>query len=433
MKVKGTPVEAAKEILLAAVRAVNPRELTASALRGWRLGLAARSVDVIGAGKAAAEMVRGAGDALGPALRGGVAIAPALDSALPGGVLAFAGGHPMPNEEGARGARAAARLLGEAAQKSHVLVLISGGASSLMTLPAEGVAREDVVAMSRALMEAGADIRELNCVRKHMDQLKGGLMARVAGGAAIRALVLSDVIGDPLDVIGSGPLVPDPTTYDDAIGVLRRRGVWDAVPSAVRAHLLAGARGERPETPKPGDSCFANIEIDVIGNNALAVQGAATEARRRGFDVEIVAEPVAGEARDAGELFARRALQSWTGAGHDRARCIVGGGETTVIVTGSGIGGRNLEFAAAAALTIDGAAKIAIGSIGTDGRDGPTDAAGAVVDGDTAVRARAAHMDLADHLRNNDTLHALDAAGAVMRTGATGTNVADVYVAAIVA
>jgi glycerate 2-kinase len=431
--VKGTPADAAREILLAAIRAVNPRELTANALRTWRAGLAAQSVEVIAAGKASAAMVHGAADVLGPALRGGVAIGPGADSALPGGVSVFSGGHPMPNEEGACGARAAARVLAEAAETSRVLVLISGGASALMTLPAEGVALGDVVAMSLALMAAGADIGELNCVRKHLDQLKGGLMARVAAGAAIRALVLSDVIGDPLDVIGSGPLVPDPTTYDDAIDVLRRRGVWDALSPAVRAHLVAGARGDRPETPKPGDPCFANIEISVIGNNALAVLGAAAEARRRGFEVEIVTAPVAGEARDAGELFARRALQSWADAGRDRPCCIVGGGETTVTVTGAGIGGRNLEFAAAAALTLDGAANIAIGSIGTDGRDGPTDAAGAVVNGETAIRARVAHMDLADHLRDNDTLHALDAAGAVMRTGATGTNVADVYTAVIVA
>jgi glycerate 2-kinase len=432
-RVKGTPAEAAREILLAAIRAVDPRALTANALRGWRAGLQERSVGVIAAGKGAAAMVRGASDALGPALRGGVAIGPSVDPVLPGGVFAFAGGHPMPNEEGARGARAAARLLGEAARNSRVLVLISGGASSLMTLPAEGIALDDVVATSRALMAAGADIRELNCVRKHLDQLKGGLMARAAAGAAIRALVLSDVIGDPLDVIGSGPLVPDPTTYDDAIGVLRAREVWDALPPAVRDHLLAGARGERPETPKLGDACFANIQIDVIGNNALAVDGAAAEARRRGFEVEIVAVPVEGEARDAGELFARRALERWSHSRGARPQCVVGGGETTVTVTGSGIGGRNLEFAAAAALAIDGATGIAIGSIGTDGRDGPTDAAGAVVDGETAVRARVAHMELADHLRSNDTLRALDAAGAVMRTGATGTNVADVYAATIVA
>jgi glycerate-2-kinase len=204
------------------------------------------------------------------------------------------------------------------------------------------------------------------------------------------------------------------------------------MPRAVRDHLLAGARGERPETPKAGDPCFANIEIEVIGNNVLAVQGAAAEARRRGFDVEIVAAPVAGEAREAGELFARRALERWSHARGARPQSIVGGGETTVTVTGSGVGGRNLEFAAAAALAIDGAAGVAIGSIGTDGRDGPTDAAGAVVDGETAVRARAAHMDLADHLRRNDTLRALDATGGVVRTGPTGTNVADVYVAAIV-
>ncbi|MFI5232554.1 MAG: glycerate kinase [Gemmatimonadales bacterium] len=426
-----TPAEAAREILLAAIRAVDPRALTANALRGWASGRAPRSVDVIAAGKAAGAMARGAGDALGPVLRGGIAIAPAADSALPGGVVGFAGGHPMPNDEGARGAMAAVQLLGESGPSSRVLVLVSGGASSLMTLPVDGVALGDIVAMSRALMAAGADIHELNCVRKHLDRLKGGMMARVAKGVPIRALVLSDVIGDPLDVIASGPLVPDPTTYDDAIGILRARRVWDAMPARVREHLLAGARGERPETPKAGDPCFANVAIELIGNNALAVQGAAAEARRRGFDVEVLAEPISGEAREAGEAFARRALQRRSGAAAGRALCIVGGGETTVTVSGSGIGGRNLEFAAAAAISIDGASGIAVGSIGTDGRDGPTDAAGALVDGETAVRARAAHVELTEHLRNNDTLRALDAAGAVMRTGLTGTNVMDVCVAAI--
>lgn len=428
-----TPAEAAREILLAAIRAVDPRVLTANALRGWRSGLAPRSVDVIAAGKAAGTMVRGAGDALGDALRGGVAITPGADSPMPGGVHAFTGGHPMPNEEGARGARAAVRLLGEAGPSSRLLVLISGGASALMTMPASGITIADIVAMSGALMASGADIRELNCVRKHVDQLKGGLMARVAAGRTIRALVLSDVIGDPLDVIASGPLVPDPTTYDDAIRVLRVRRVWDAVAPAVREHLLAGARGEHPETPKAGDPCFADVQISVVGNNTLAVEGAAAEARRRGFEVEVLDQPVSGEAREAGERFARRALERWSRADAARPRCVVGGGETTVTVSGSGIGGRNLEFAAAAALTIDGASGIAVGSIGTDGRDGPTDAAGAVVDGETAVRARAARLELTDHLRNNDTLRPLDAAGAVVRTGLTGTNVMDVCVATVVA
>ncbi len=430
--------DAVRQCLLAAIRAVDPRELTSNALRGWNAGLAPRSVELIAVGKAAVGMVQGASDALGEALRGGVVIAPDAPAdapaSMPRDVIAFAGGHPMPNDEGVRGAQAAVRLLRELGPESRALVLISGGASALMTLPVDHVALDDVVATSRALMAAGADIRELNCVRKHLDQLKGGLMARIPAAAAIRVLVLSDVIGDPLDVIGSGPLVPDPTTYDDAIAMLRDRGVWGTLPRSVTAHLLAGSRGEHPETPKAGDPCFANIEIEIIGNNALAVQGAAAEARRRGFEIELVAAPVAGEARAAGEAFARRVLGAREAMSRrDRVgpTCIVGGGETTVTVSGSGIGGRNLEFAAAAALVIDGASGVAIGSVGTDGRDGPTDAAGAVVDGETALRVRAARMELADQLRNNDTLRALDAAGAVMRTGATGTNVMDVYLATI--
>jgi hydroxypyruvate reductase len=285
--------------------------------------------------------------------------------------------------------------------------------------------------VSRALMAAGADIVELNCVRKHLDQLKGGLMARISNGANIHALVLSDVIGDPLDVIGSGPLVPDPTTYDDAIAILKRREVWDRTPDAVTAHLLAGARGECAETPKSGDRCFSNITVKVIGNNLVAVQGAAHEAMERRISGEMITTPITGEAREHGAAFARHVMGVAAASDRSHPRCIVGGGETTVTVTGSGVGGRNLEFAAAAALVIDGAPGITIGSIGTDGRDGPTDAAGAIVNGGTAQRARDAGMDLVDHLRTNDTLRALDAAGAVVRTGATGTNVADVYAALI--
>ncbi len=425
-----SPEAVARFLLLAGIRAVNPRHLTASALATWTAGIEVRSVDVIAIGKAAAGMVQGAGDALGRAVRSGIVIAPDPVADLPGGVTAFVGGHPMPNAEGERGARAVIELLREPARGRRTLVLISGGASSLMTLPREGLTLDDVIATSRALMAAGADITELNCVRKHLDQLKGGQLAQVAAGAAIRTLVLSDVIGDPLDVIGSGPLVPDPTTYDDAIGVLRKRGVWGLLPEAVREHLLAGARGEHPETPKAGDPCFARIDIDVIGNNAVAVQGAAAEARRRGFEVEIVATPISGEARVAGEEFARKALDLLKRKGRSRHLCLIGGGETTVTVTGSGLGGRNLEFAAAAALSIDGMNGVAIGSVGTDGRDGPTDAAGAVVDGRSAERARAAETDLAKHLVNNDTLIALDRAGAVLVTGATGTNVMDICVAA---
>jgi glycerate-2-kinase len=425
------PAASARLLLLAGIRAVNPRQLTATALASWTAGIEVRTVDVIAVGKAAAGMVQGAADALGRAVRDGIVIAPDATEELPPGMIAFSGGHPMPNAAGERGARAVIELLRDRNRGRRTLVLISGGASALMTLPPEGIELRDIVETSRALMAAGAHIGELNCVRKHLDQLKGGNMARVAGEASVRALVLSDVIGDPLDVIGSGPLVPDPTTFEDAIAILRRRGVRDALPLSVSEYLAAGARGERAETPKNGDPCFARVEMEVIGNNSIAVEGVAAEARRRGFTVEIIPAPIEGEAQEAGAEFARVALDLVKRKGRSRPLCVVGGGETTVTVTGSGIGGRNLEFTAAAALAIDGIDGIAIGSVGTDGRDGPTDAAGAVADGETAHRARAAQMDLADHLRTNDTLRALDAAGAVIRTGATGTNVMDVCVACI--
>ncbi len=426
-----SPAEVVRLILLAGIRAVNPRHLTATALAGWTAGIEIRTVDVIAIGKAANDMMLGASDALGRGVRGGIVISPEHAVGLPEGVVAYTGGHPMPNDGGERGARAVATLLCEPNRGRRTLVLISGGASSLMTLPPPGISLEDVVETSRALMRAGADIRELNCVRKHLDQMKGGRMARLAGGAPLRSLVLSDVIGDPLDVIGSGPLVADPTTFDDAIEMLKRRGVWGAVPMSVSEYLLAGARGDHQDTPKPGDPCFARVDIGVVGNNALAVQGAAGEARRRGFLVEVIATPIAGEARDAGAAFVRRALELAELKGRSRNLCLVGGGETTVTVTGTGIGGRNLEFAAAAAMAIDGKRGVTVGSIGTDGRDGPTDAAGAIVDGGTMARARDAHMDLDVGLRNNDTLRVLDATGDVLRTGATGTNVMDVCIATL--
>jgi glycerate-2-kinase len=416
----------AHAILLAAIQAADPVALTREALRGWSREFPPRPVDVIAAGKAAAGMLRGASDSLGASLRGGVAIAPDAAFTAPAGVTVFAGGHPSPTLEGARGAGAIIELLRQRDRGTPLLVLISGGASSLMTSPAEGLTVSDIAATSRALMDAGADIRELNSVRKHLDRLKGGLMARIAGDVPMRALVLSDVIGDPLDVIASGPLVADPTTYADAIGVLKARNVWNALPAAVTAHLLAGGRGEIPETPKAGDPCFARVEITIVGNNALAVRGAAGEARRRGYDVEIVATPVSGEARVAGAEFARRLIDSTAASLH--ARCVLAGGETTVTIAGNGTGGRNLEFAAAAAMVIDGLSGVTIGSIGTDGRDGPTDAAGAVVDGGTSARAGAAGVPLKESLATNDSLRALDAAGSVVRTGLTGTNVMDVQV-----
>jgi glycerate 2-kinase len=426
--VSDAPAADARAILLAAIRAADPVTLTRDALRDWSQGLAPRSVDVIAVGKAAAGMLRGAAGALGGSLRGGVAIASHAAFAAPNGVTVFTGGHPMPTLEGARGAEAIVGLLENREKGTRLLVLLSGGASAMMTSPADGLTVDDVAATSRALMDAGADIRELNCVRKHLDRLKGGLMARIAGGVPIRALVLSDVIGAPLDVIASGPLVADPTTYREAVAILKRRGVWESLPGAVRAHLFEGERGALDETPKPADGCFALVESTIIGNNALAVEGAAAEARARGFEVEISTEPVAGEARVAGSNFARRMLESASGAAPLRPRCIVAGGETTVTIAGGGTGGRNLEFAAAAALVIDGVSGVAVGSIGTDGRDGPTDAAGAVVDGGTALRARAASAEIGVCLANNDTLRALDAGHAVIRTGLTGTNVMDVQV-----
>jgi glycerate-2-kinase len=404
---------------LAAVAAVDPGDLVRNALEQYPFD---GNASLISVGKAAGTMLGAAVGVLGDRCLGGVAISPSSIS-CPRGISCFVGGHPVPNERGAEGAREIARLAASLTEKDTMLCLVSGGASALMTLPANGLTVADIASTTALLLRSGATIQELNRVRKHLDLLKGGRLAALAFPARVIALVLSDVIGDSLDTIASGPTVADPSTVADAIAVLRDRAVWDPAPSAVRAHLESAS----DESPKPGDSRLARSESHVIGSNVTAAAAACAQASSLGYAARVVTTSLSGEASTVGATIARAARDE---AAKLKTRvALVYAGETTVTVRGDGVGGRNQELVLGAAVEMEGQSNIAVVSLGTDGIDGPTDAAGAVADGESISRARQRGRDPKAALAANDTYTFWKSLGALIRTGPTGTNVMDIAVA----
>ena len=380
-----------------------------------------RRVLVLGAGKAGASMARGVEAILGLHVSDGFVVV--KDGyRLPAARVEIAeAGHPVPD---GRGLAASARLLALAESSTAddlVLFLVSGGGSALTPAPALPITLEDKQGVTRLLLAAGATINELNAVRKHLSRFKGGLLARAAWPATVLTLALSDVIGDPLDVIASGPTAPDSTTYAEALDVLERRGVADRASTSILDRLRAGARGELPETPKRGDRVFERVTNLVIGNNALVVDAAAAEAERLGYRPHVLTRALQGEARDvARELLGRaRAMPG--------PACLIAGGETTVTVRGSGRGGRCQEFALAAALQLAAGEDLVVLAAGTDGTDGPTDAAGGIVDAGTVARGRRAGLEAARTLVDNDAHAFLTAVGDSVVTGPTNTNLLDLY------
>ncbi len=332
----------------------------------------------------------------------------------------------MPDREGVEGGRAILELAARLGADDLLLALISGGGSALMTLPPADVALDELQSLTAELLRAGATIGELNCVRKHLDRLKGGRLARAAAPAGALALLLSDVVGDPPDVIASGPVSPDPTTFDMAIEVLRRFDLWATAAPALRRHLERGARGEIEESPGPGDPCFDGVETRVVGSNRIAAEAALAEAARRGYRTLLLTTLLTGEAREAGRVLAALGLEARR-SGHPlpAPACLLAAGETTVTVRGSGKGGRNQELALGAAQALAGSAGLLVASIGTDGVDGPTEAAGALADGETLARAARIGLDAGAALADNDAYPFFEALGDLIVTGPTGTNVMD--------
>ena len=381
--------------------------------------------DVVAVGKAAGPMLTEFLQSAHVDVRTAIGIGPERPITLPAAATWFDAGHPVPDDRSVAAARRALQVARRTDENDVLIVLLSGGASALMALPAEDLTLEDKQETVRRLLKGGATIHELNTSRKHLSAIKGGRLAAASGGAVV-TLVISDVVGDDLSVIGSGPTMPDPSTFADALRVLDSRGGRASYPTAVVSHLERGARGEIDETPKPDDPHLQRSIAKIIGGRMTAVAGAVEAARSRGYTVHTIDAPIVGEARHAAVLFASEVRQA-------RARltpplCIVGSGETTVHVTGDGLGGRNQEFALAMVPLLDDAV---FGSIGTDGIDGPTDAAGALVDATTMRRAAALGLDPMGYLRNNDSYHFFNALGDLVHTGPTGTNVGDVQVALI--
>ncbi len=383
-------------------------------------------------GKAAPAMAQAAADLLGDRLAAGVVVTKdghAAGYALPPRVKVFESGHPVPDERGVRAAAAVDALLEGLTERDHLLALISGGASALLPYPAEGVSLADLQTLTGLLLRSGASIHELNAVRKHLDRFKGGQLARRAAPARVSALALSDVVGDRLDVIASGPTAPDPTTYADARNILRKYNVMDTAPTAIVEALREGLAGRRAETVKPGDAVFARVRNEIVASNRLAALGAVSAAELLGYHTLLLTTSLEGEAREAGKFAAAlvRAERQYDGP-LARPACLVMGGETTVTVRGEGKGGRNQELALAAALALEGEPGWALMALATDGTDGPTNSAGAIVDGGTVERGREAGLDAQRALAQNDSYPFLEAAGAQMHTGPTGTNVNDLLV-----
>jgi glycerate 2-kinase len=394
---------------------------------------------LLSVGKAAVAMARAAEERLGAHLSEGLVVTPSR--LLPEGGLndsrepdvtplisrLFLAGHPVPDERGVAAAREVEALAARLGREDVLLVLLSGGASALLPAPSAGLRLEDKAVTTSLLLRSGATIQELNTVRKHLSRLKGGGLARLASPARVFTLVLSDVVGDDLSTIASGPTVPDPTTYLDALQVLQDRRVLNETPRAVRTHLEAGIRGQIPETPKGDDPVFRRTVSEVVGGNRQSVAAAAREASRLGFRPVVLTTRLEGEAREVARCLVAILRES---ASRPRPACFLAGGETTVTVTGHGQGGRNQEFAVAAAAGLEGfPVPAVVASLATDGIDGASDAAGGVVDDQSARRARALGLPAPGaFLAENDSRNFLGPLGDLILTGPTGTNVMDVLV-----
>jgi glycerate 2-kinase len=371
-------------------------------------------VQVIGAGKAGAAMARAVERLLGARISGGFLNVPDGATARLRRITLQECGHPVPDQRGVEGARRIAELAHAAGPRDLLICLISGGASALLPLPAEPVTLAEKQETTRALLASGATIHEINTVRKHISLIKGGQLARLAFPASMIALILSDVIGDDLDVIGSGPTVPDRSTAADATAVLRKYSI---------------RRLALHETPKPGDPVFNRVQNVIVGSNRQAIDAAARKARALSYRTVVLSTFIEGETRDIAQMHAAVAKEIRASGRPARAPvCLLSGGETTVTLRGKGLGGRNQEFVLAAAIALDGFGPVTVFSAGTDGIDGPTDAAGAIADASTMSRARALGLDPRAFLDNNDSYHFFERLRALVKTGPTGTNVMDVRI-----
>ena len=425
--------------LEAAVSAADPKQIIKARLHveNSKLRIDARTFDldqfkhvyVVGGGKASGQMAEALEQLLGKHITKGIVNVIRGDKSKTAKIKLHEASHPVPDETGVKGTQAMLEMAEQAEKDDLVICLISGGGSSLMPMPRGDIEISDKRAITNALLRCGATINEINTVRKHISDFKGGWLAKRAYPAAVLNLILSDVVGDPLDFIASGPAVPDSTTFSDAVKVLENHRLWDTAPESVRRVLSEGKRGAIPETPKADDKAFKKVHNIVVGNNRFASQAAKDFLSTAGLNTLLLTATLEGEARQVGTVFVAMAREvSISGNPVPKPAGIVAGGETTVTVTGKGLGGRNQEIPLAAALKVGDLDGVVVASLSTDGIDGPTDAAGAIVDGRTLSRAAEAELVPEKFLVDNDSYHFFSKLGDLIFTGATGTNVNDVSI-----
>ncbi|MFZ2447425.1 MAG: glycerate kinase [Syntrophobacteraceae bacterium] len=426
-----------EEIFTAGLRAVDPEEAVKRHVRLMdnRLLVGERSygldsferIIVTGFGKGTAPMARALEDILGDRLTEGWITVKYGHGVSLKKVRIMEAGHPVPDEAGIEATRFILDRLRECAEKDLVLCAFSGGGSALSPAPRAPLELGEKQKTTQLLLECGATIFEINSLRKHLSVCKGGQLAKVAHPATVVSLFLSDVVGDPLDVIASGPTVPDPSTFSDCLEIVERHGLSERLPHRVYDMLREGAGGLLAETPKPGDAAFEKVQNIVIGNNRASLLASSEKARQLGYNTLILSSFLQGEARDVAEVLTAIGKEiASSGNPVPPPACILAGGETTVTVRGRGKGGRNQELALAAAVSIENRPQIALLSAGTDGSDGPTDAAGAFADGDTCRNALRKGMVPGNYLANNDSYHFFESLGDLLITGPTRTNVMDV-------
>jgi glycerate 2-kinase len=449
---KKYPAPAHRQILAgifdAALAAADPYNavLNAASVEHDRLTIAGAKYDlaafqriiVVGAGKATARMALAVESLLGNRIDAGLIVVKDGHTAPLDIIEQIEAAHPVPNEAGIAGTQRILSMVRAADERTLVICLLSGGASALLIAPVEGLTLQDKQDATLLLLNAGASIDELNAVRKHLSAVKGGRLAQAAFPAQLVTLIVSDVIGDALDVIGSGPTSPDDSTFADAWSVIAKYGLQQRFPPRVTDYLQHGIAGQKLETVKANDPCLAKTRNVIVAGIRQALDAARNRAAQLGYSVLTVSDTLQGEARDAAHFLAQAARAELDAMQPDERRCLLCGGETTVTVRGSGKGGRNQEFALAFALDIEGVQGVALLSAGTDGSDGPTDAAGAMVDGSTASRARSLGIDPLRHLEQNDSyaffqqFDTATGAHSHFKTGPTGTNVMDIQIVLLV-
>jgi glycerate 2-kinase len=428
----------AKSIFRFALKAVDPSQairkqvkLTGDDLwiKGYRWSLRGiNRVLVIGAGKASAAMAQAIEGILGSRIHEGVVVTKHGYVAPLKRIELVEGGHPLPDLDGIRGTRRISKLISSLDQNDLVICLMSGGGSALLISPGQGISLKDKKELTDQLLRCGANIKEMNAIRKHISQVKGGRLAQLAHPAHVITLILSDVIGSRLDSIASGPTAPDTTNFSDCLNIIQKYELRDRIPRSILDHLKKGAQGKIKETPKPGSPIFKRVKNLIIGSNSLALEAARQKAEELGFNSAILPRPVSGDTTKAAIRHAHfaRGVQE-RGDPVSPPACIISGGETTVKIKGKGLGGRNQEFVLVGATKMAGMQNTVMLSAGTDGTDGPTDAAGAICDGKTTRRALRKGLDPKQYLDSNDSYHFFEKLGDLLKTGPTNTNVMDVH------